>query len=266
MRVWQTGLVITAVLLAGCSGQPPATSVGRQTSDFSISPPPAPHSDAEKVRSADISALFVGNSHTTFHDVPGLVARMIRLRHPAKTVYTHVIPVGFLEEAAERGFSDEIETREWKFVILQAQKISRSGKFNYSRKEGIDLARRARELGAAVFFFAEWGERGVAGDGARHEKIYQEMADAAEVRVAVIGRAWDMALSKRPKLPLYAADGNHESATGAYLTACVLFGCLTGESPAVLADFAYEPVSEKDRRFLAEAAASALEKFTEPQP
>jgi len=59
-------------------------------------------------------------------------------------------------------------------------------------------------------------------------------------------------------LPLHAGDGNHQSPLGAFLTACVLVGRLTGESPAGLASFPYPETDEKDRKFLADAAAVAL--------
>jgi hypothetical protein len=215
-------------------------------------------SDAEKVRSADVSILFVGNSHTAMHDLPGLVGGMIRFRRPEKTVYTHHVGVGFLEDVArDPRCRDEIESRPWKYVVLQAQKISASGRFDYSRKEGIDLARLAKDRGAGVVFYPEWGLKGVDGDGARQEKVYREMARDAGVGVAPVARAWDLALAARPELPLHAGDGNHQSPLGAFLTACVLYGRLTGDDPAALASYPY-PADEGDRRFLAETAAKAL--------
>jgi hypothetical protein len=234
-------------LLAGCGSEPTAAVV--------LS---AGKSDPEKVRSADVSALFVGNSHTTSHALPDLVGQMIRFRHPEKTVYSHIVPVAFLDDAArDPRCREEIESRPWKYVVLQAQRISASGRFDYSRAEGIDIAQRARDGGATVIFFAEWGLKDVADNGPRTEAIYQEMADASGARLAAVGRAWDLALSRRPDLPLHAADGNHETALGAFLTACVLFGALTDESPAALASFPYPAASEADRRLLADAAARA---------
>src|SRR5437868_7110941 len=83
-------LLVFLPLLAGCGS-------GEQ-------PPPAPArgaaSDAEKVRAADVSILFVGNSHTAGHDLPNLVCRMIRFRHPEKAVYAHVVGVAFLDDVA----------------------------------------------------------------------------------------------------------------------------------------------------------------------
>jgi hypothetical protein len=143
-------------------------------------------------------------------------------------------------------------------VVLQAQKISVSGQFEYSRKEGIDFARRGRDRGARVVFFPEWGLKNKPGDGPRQERVYREMAAASGASVAPVGRAWDLALSRRPDLALHADDGNHQSAAGAFLTACVLAGHLTGDSPAKLAAFPYAGTGEGDRKFLAGFAAEVL--------
>src|SRR4051812_10958911 len=113
---------IILALVAGCgSGQ--RAGVGS----------PDGKSDPDRVRSADVSVLFVGNSHTSFHELPKLVGEMIRFRHPEKTVYSHVVGVAFLEDVArDPRCNEEIDTRPWKYVVLQAQKESQSGKFDYS--------------------------------------------------------------------------------------------------------------------------------------
>jgi hypothetical protein len=247
-RMVEFGLVL--VLLSGCQGQSDAPATVALAGGSS---------DVDKIRAADVSILFVGNSHTSFHNLPGVVADMIRFRQPGKSVYTHIVMAGHLDDAAkDPACRVEIESRPWKFVVLQAQRISVSGKYNYSRTEGIDLATMAKARGATVLFYSEWGLRGKAGDGERNEKIYREMAKEAGVGVAAVNRAWDLALSERPELPLYEPDGNHQSAVGAFLTACVLYARLTNDSPAGLADFPYAAASDGDRRYLADAAARAL--------
>lgn len=211
------------------------------------------------MKAADYSILFVGNSHTAMYDIPGLVAKMIRHRHPEKTVLTRTLGVAFLDDAANLPtHKEEVTNRPWKQVVLQAQKISMSGKFEYSRAEGIELAKAGKARGADVVFYAEWGLRGVDGDGAKQEKVYQEMAAASGTRVACVRRAWEKALVEQPDLPLYAADGNHQAELGAFLTAAVLFGVLTGESPAVLADFPYLNTDAATRKLLTDAAAEAV--------
>jgi hypothetical protein len=151
-----------------------------------------------------------------------------------------------------------LASRRWDFVILQAQKISMSGKYDYSTSEGIELAKRAKDGGATVLYFSEWGRAGVPDEGARTQKIYDQMAVEAGVGVAPVGRAWDIALGEQPDLPLHDKDGNHESADGAFLTACVLSGAITGKSPESLAGFDYPRLSDDVRAFLASAAARAL--------
>lgn len=253
MRQFHCFLALVVCALAGC---------GRKQDR----PPPevlpvhgAPLSDVEAVRAADVSILFVGNSHTTFHDLPGLVARMIQFRTPGRTVYTHVRAVGFLEDAEhDTGIGEEIESRPWKHVVLQAQKESRSGKFNYPTAPGVGLAKRARAKGANAIFYSEWGLSDVPDHGARIEKIYTAMATESGASVAPVGRAWDRALSARPTLHLHSADGNHQSELGAFLSAAVLYGKLTDDSPAALATFPYDAASADERKFLAETAAQAL--------
>lgn len=242
--------ILLATLVALVAGCEPAGLAGEKTS-VSIS-------EAEKVRTADVSILFVGNSHTTMHDLPKLIGEMLRFRQPKKTYYSQVFEVGFLEDAVQDGRCKKlIESAPWKFLVLQAQKESRSGRFEYSTAEGIELAKLGKARGSTVCFYSEWGVKGVAGHGARIEKIYGKMAAASAAQVAPVGRAWELALSKQAKLELYSEDGNHQSALGAFLTACVLFAKITGEDSSTLAAFPYR-ASKADRKLLAEQAARAI--------
>lgn len=220
-------------------------------------PPPKPDDDDDElVKSADVSVLWFGNSHTAFHDVPELVGRMIRFKHPNKKYAQRYIGCGFLEDAASNPNSKkDIERVPWKFVVLQAQKISMSGLHKYSQKEGVMLAKASKAKGAAALFFSEWGRRDVKNDGVVQESIYQEMADAAGVRVAPVGRAWDVALAEKPSLPLYADDGNHESPVGAFLTAAVFYSFFTDSDPAELSSFEYPSATKEDRIIMANAAS-----------
>jgi hypothetical protein len=221
--------------------------------------PAKPTLPAEDTHVADISILFVGNSHTGMHDIPNLVRELIRQLRPGKSVFAYHVSVAFLEDATSSPlYREQIKSRAWTHVVLQGQKISASGKHEYSREAGIEMARYAKERGSTVFYYPEWGLKGVAGDGARQEKIYREMARDAGVDVAPVAKAWDLALADRPELELYSADRNHQSELGAFLTASVIAGKLTGESPAPLAGYPYRGANEADRKYLAGIAAKAL--------
>jgi len=250
--------VFAALGLAGCdsdsgkpAGQNGSTSAPRGAES-------ARYVDRDLSAAADVSILFIGNSHTTWHDLPNLVRGMMEFKRPSRTVLVRMFPVQFLDEVAGNSELERLFTgRRWTHVVLQAQRISASGKYSYSRQEGIDFARRARATGAAVLFFSEWGRKGVAGDARMNERIYQEMAEASEARVVRVGHVWDVALAERPSLPLHWTDGNHQSTMGAFLTACVLYGAVTGESPEGMEAMRYDGVKEEERRFLAGVAGKS---------
>lgn len=203
--------------------------------------------------------LFVGNSLSSSHDLPNLVCRLIQFQHPERKARARLVSVSFLEDVAKNpACRQAIESGNLSHVVLQAQKISRSGRYHYSLAEGIDVAKLAKSRGLTVFFFSEWGLRDDPANGPRHAKIYGQMADAAGVGVAPVGRAWELALADRPDLPLHDGDGNHQSALGAFLTACVLAGRITGESPAHFGSMAYQEFKQIDLAFLAGVAAKAL--------
>lgn len=255
---------VLLVLLAGCDagrpGPPPAVvATGRV-----VESPAVPASDPALADTADVRVQFVGNSHTYGHRLPDLVCEMVRTLQPGRTVYGEGLAVAHLDDPGTRT-GDAVAARKWTHVVLQAQRISVSGRRDYSRAEGVELARRAAAGGAAVVFFAEWGLQNDPENGPRHERVYRGMAAeaGAGVKVAAVGRAWDLALADRPDLPLYAADGNHQSAAGAFLTGCVLAGRLAGRSPAPLATFPYPAADADTRKALATAAARAAERDTD---
>jgi hypothetical protein len=260
-------IVVGLILAAGCNEPVGPRSAGSGGGSLGVTQIGLGNaggpSDPEQVRAADVSILFVGNSHTQLHDLPGLVGEMIQFREPGKTVYTYYVPAASLQVAVDNPrCREEIEARSWKFVVLRGQMTSASGRKDYSRKEAITLAKRAKDQGATVIFYPEWGLKGVAGDGARQQRIYGEMASEAGVAVAPVARAWDLAFAESPGLTLHSDDGNHQSRRGAFLTACVLYSRVTGESPATLASYPDEEVPEADRKFLIGVAAKAISEGT----
>lgn len=226
--------------------------------------PPSPDEIAEDaivdaLDSAETKLLFVGNSHTHFHNIPKLVSRMIQSLDPDASVVSWSFSIDFLDQAhGDPTFQKLLASHPWTAVVLQAQKISSSGKYKYSTQEGIAIAKQAKAAGSTVFFFSEWGRRGIAGEGESTHQVYTEMAQASDAEVIPVGKAWDMALAQRPDLTIHAADGNHETEIGAFLTACVIAGKITGKDPSSLRSFEHGSVSLADREFLSQIASQAL--------
>lgn len=62
-------------------------------------------------------------------------------------------------------------------------------------------------------------------------RVYARAARKLGAELAPVGRAWQNALDARPRPRLHSEDDSHPNPAGSYLTACVLYGTLTGRSP-----------------------------------
>lgn len=211
-------LIPCAMLLAACGG-----GGGDGSPNNSPSGPPA--------ATADVSLLFMGNSHTSVNNLTGMVADMVRAGRPGRTVAAVEAPGWmFLEERIhDQPSLNLLRSQRWSFVILQAQKYSTSGQFNYSTAEAEEFIRMSRQAGAVPVMFPEWPRRGVAETQLIYD-LHVSIAQRQAACVAPIGQAWDLALIRNPSLTLHAADGNHSEPAGAFLAALVLYATITGSS------------------------------------
>ncbi len=232
---------------AGCGG-----GGGTQSSGAS-----APATDTSAA--ADISLLFMGNSHTANHDVPGQVAAMVRAGRPGKTVLAVTAPGSmFLDERlADAASTTLLRSRAWSAVVLQAQKVSASGLFSYSTTEAAALVQMARGVGAVPVMFPEWPRYQVA-ETQRIFELHVSIAAQQPACVPPIGQAWDLAAARWPVLALHDSDGNHANAAGAYLAALVLYTTLTGLPPGALPVLANANVDETTQRRLQAVASDAV--------
>jgi hypothetical protein len=137
----------------------------------------------------------------------------------------------FLEERLTDGVTLPLLTsRSWTHVILQAQKYSSSGLYDYPTVAAEEFIRRARAQGAVPIMFPEWPRRGNTEEGQRVHNLHLDIASRESACVAPVGLAWEASIANRPALDLHAPDGNHSNLTGAVLTAYVLYEVLTGQA------------------------------------
>ncbi|HUP97769.1 MAG TPA: hypothetical protein VM073_07505 [Usitatibacter sp.] len=217
---------LLALGLAACGG-----GGGGGSAAENPPPPPPPPSTG----SPDLAQLFMGNSHTSVTTLPGMVAALVRAARPGRSVVAVEAPGWmFLEERAADAASVELlETRRWTHVVLQAQKYSASGMFEYSTTGAEDLIRLARTRSALPILFPEWPRRGIA-ETQRIYDLHMSIAGRTPACVAPIGQAWDLALARDPTLVLHAPDGNHSAPPGAFLAAVVIATTITRVAPDTL--------------------------------
>jgi hypothetical protein len=239
-------LAALVLLLAACGG-----GGDSQRGGATSGPPPA---------SADITLLFMGNSHTSVNDLSKMVADMVRAGRPGKSVASVEAP-GWLfldERLSDAPSMDLLRSQNWNFVILQAQKYSSSGQVAYSTEEAKELVRRSRTQHAVPIMFPEWPRRGID-ETQRIFDLHVSIAQAEPACVAPIPQAFDLALARDPTLTLHASDGNHSAPAGAFLAALVLYATITGQSPLDLPPLAQYPVTVSLQATLRGIAAETVQ-------
>lgn len=211
------------------------------------------------VANPGITLLFLGNSHTHFNDLTGMVADLVRAVRPGMTVLAEAAPgYSFLDERLnDPDTLARLNARRWSAVVLQAQRYSMSGQFSYPTTEAESLSRLVRNLGATPVLFPEWPRLGVS-ETQRIYDLHAGIARAAPACLAPVGQAWDAALRDRPGLVLHDGDGNHSAPAGALLAAMVLAATLTGADPAGFPDLPGRGVDAATQAALRLAAAEAV--------
>lgn len=222
--------------------------------------------NSQRDATVDVALLFMGNSHTTLHDLPEMVAAMVRAVRPGQRARATAAPGWmFLEERARDPDSLRLlGERRWDVVVLQAQKYSTTGNYSYSTAGAESLIRSARAAHALPVLFPEWPRHGVAETGRIHD-LHLAIASREPACVAPIGQAWDLARAVYPELVLHADDGNHASRAGAFLTALVLTATITGASPQTVPYLPQFGVSFDTQIHLREVAARTTATVP-PQP
>lgn len=210
---------------------------------------------------ADTTFLFVGNSHTEFNNLTGTFKILLERESSLGTVSTERLLCGWLEDyATNLTLEKSLIEKKYKFVVLQAQKISASHKFTYSDEAAIMIGKLAKASGARVLYFAEWPRQDVNESKYIYD-IYAGISKQVGAETVPVGFAFDYAISKNPRLKLWAADGNHSSPLGAYLAACTFYYWILGDDakpPIVPEGTRIDPAT---RDLIAEAAQSACKRY-----
>lgn len=175
--------------------------------------------------------LFIGNSHSRVNGLPELVATLIRTGLPGKTANAAAAPgLRFLSDRLDDGVTEEmLNSRAWTHVILQGQKYSGSGLYDYPTDAAEVWIRLVKEQGAQPILFPEWAREGIAGEGIFIHNLHLGISSREPACVAPIGLAWEESIARYPGLDLYADDGNHSSLNGALLSAYVFYELFTGQ-------------------------------------
>jgi hypothetical protein len=214
--------------------------------DAAVAPTDAPDVAPPPDAPATLRVLFIGNSYTYYNDLPAMIATL-----GAPGAGTPSRPHLEVESVTEGGATvqrhweamrqDRVRVGPWNAVVLQGQSVEPIAAFTGFDTYVGRFAGVISEAGARAVLFATWARRSgdavyaqpwsggdFAAMSARLNGAYRRAGMNHGAEVAPVGAEWALALTDRPALGLYDADGSHPSLAGSYLAACVLYRALTG--------------------------------------
>jgi len=246
MNMNMNGSGIEAMEMLGDTGRTGIATAGTALAAiliFSLAP--------SLVAQDSLRVLFLGNSHTFFNNLPGQLEDLVQsgghfLEAQSNTPGGHTLE-GHSQNPTSLGL---IAEGGWDHVILQEQ--SQIPTIAHWRETRMYPAARLLDSlislqNSATMFYQTWGwEFGgqqCIDDCCSVEfadyfhmqdtvtAAYDRIAEELEAGIAPAGEGFRAALTADPESPLWAQDHYHPSAEGTYMTACVFYVSLTGESP-----------------------------------
>jgi hypothetical protein len=215
--------------------------------------------------SSGIHVLFIGNSFTYCEYMPQMVGALAKAGHQRPFRFEMQTPAGCtLEKHWNDGLAvKKIRSREWDVVVLQEQSQRPLAKPDLMFDYGKILAEEIQRQGARTVLFVTFANRHKRQDQAAITNAYLKLSKDIDAEVAPVGNAWEMALSEHDQLVLHDADDSHPNAIGAYLTACVMYATIYGESPEGLPGWIGN-ISDAEARVLQSIAWRSVQESNQP--
>lgn len=193
-----------------------------------------------------VRVLFIGNSYTFFHDVPGLLVDLGRRARPARDIEVDQVVVGgatLRDHWGDGRALDKLRGGRWDYVVLQEQSmlgyvaengVGRVNHPEYFRRSARLFDREIRAAGARTVLFHTWAPRDHPEWQGALDVGYFPLARELNAILAPVGVAWQRVRRDRPELDLYFRDGRHPGPAGSYLAAVTLWAAIFGQSPVGL--------------------------------
>lgn len=182
--------------------------------------------------------LFVGNSYTYFWNLPQHVTLM------AEAENLHIATVQSTAGGSHWGHHwrserdlktmDLLNKGDYDAVILQNHSMSAFNRVDSIMYFGQQLADIIKSNDARIYLYQTWSREWDPYMIETIVDVYDKLAEKIDAQIIPVGMVWQRAIQLRPDINLYDEDGSHPSTLGTYLTACVVYGVLSGQTPVGL--------------------------------
>ncbi len=179
--------------------------------------------------------LFIGNSYTYFWNLPQQLAAMAESKQIS--LATRQSTAGGVSLAQHwRGEKklqslEKIRKGDFDAVVIQDHSLSAVESPDSLLHYGQLFGKEIQAKGAQIYVYMTWARPYDPYTQKQITDKYNELAKILKAQIVPVGLAWQRARALRPEITLYDPDQSHPSPEGSYLSACVFFRVITGESP-----------------------------------
>ncbi len=180
--------------------------------------------------------LFVGNSHTYVHNVPGMLDAIARQNGDSSFRVTAVAyPNVSLEDHWYDGTAARhLERGRWEYVVMQQGPSSQEGHHQHLAHWTQQFTPLIRAAGASPVLYQVWPHISRPQDFPAVQQAYGFAAASVNGILAPAGAAWVNNFSANPDLALYDPDGTHANVMGAYVAALTIYASISGVDARML--------------------------------
>lgn len=190
--------------------------------------------------------LFIGNSYTRYNDMPRMVGEISRSVRGGPTLRTSRETHGGYDLRGHwrrRRVRNRIQHGRYSAVVIQGHSLGPIERPEEMAEYARRFSEHANAAGARLVLFQTWARRedsrvyerltlnGPEDMLARVISLYGTLGRELRAQVAPVGDAFRRASSELPDTVLHRRDGTHPAVAGSYLSACVIYGTLTGRDP-----------------------------------
>jgi DNA-binding beta-propeller fold protein YncE len=192
-------------------------------------------STAPEPRPEPLHVLFIGNSLTSYNDLPRIVEAMGRARGVELDVHSVVRNNASVQDHWDEGTAVRmVESRRWDFVVFQ-HGPSASEEGRVALREAMALfAPKVRAAGGVSALYMVWPFASRPQDFDRVRETYALAAQDVSGLFLPAGEAWRAAWREDAGIQLYLPDGLHPTPAGSYAAALVIYAGITRTSPVGL--------------------------------
>jgi len=180
------------------------------------------------------SILFIGNSFTSANGgLDVMVDELATSLDPASELFTAAITAdgATLKQLWQAGDATEV-LRLGAYEVVVLQDDIPEGSVEAFQDYAGKFVTQALNAGTRPVLLMGWAYDRLGWISQQEiAQAHYALAEVAGVTVAPVGLAWSRARQSRPGLELFAGDREHPSLAGSYLTACVVYAAVMGESP-----------------------------------